>query len=68
MTRPDRPGNRDNITEYRLFYPHRAGATFGYDQIVYAGFKAHNLTEKLKLELRGWKKTANTSPYIQGNG
>jgi len=43
--------NRYAITECTLLSRDEMGATFGYDQIVYAGLSPHKLTEKLKQEL-----------------
>jgi predicted RNA-binding protein YlxR (DUF448 family) len=44
--------NRNSIAECGIFLREEMGAALGYDQIAYAGFAPHGITEKLKLEIK----------------
>jgi predicted RNA-binding protein YlxR (DUF448 family) len=48
----DAPNNPHQVPECRFFGRHELGQALGYEQIVYAGLKAHGLTARLQDELR----------------
>jgi hypothetical protein len=59
--------NHSSALEVRRFTRNDLGAAFGHDQIVYAGLKAHSLTEKLKSDLAKLEKIAVHHPISEGN-
>jgi predicted RNA-binding protein YlxR (DUF448 family) len=58
--------NRRAVEEYRSFTRDELGAALGHDRIVYAGLKAHGLTERLKIELCRLGKMAKPLPKTDG--
>lgn len=60
-------GNRNDVPECRLFTREELGAALGYAQIVYAGFKQHGLTKRLKNELQRLTQLMTTQT-TRGNG
>lgn len=63
-------GNRNDIAECRIFTRAELGASLGYAQIVYAGFKPHGLTKRLQAELNRLTQLIMTqhSKAPHGNG
>jgi len=59
--------NRNSIAECDLFSRDEMGASFGYDQIVYAGISPHGLTKKLKLEINRLRSMLSTKKENEGS-